>query len=188
MPLRYRLLLLVGAAAALAWWLVNRGKQNSAREALTIAGAKYGIPSGWLVALGLTETDLDPSAVNDTGPDRDRGGSWGVTQISARTARAFGYTGPMATLTEDVNLAAELTAQMVSAGFAERSSNKAAPESGPFKPIYYGMPQTFEDMLSIWNAGRLYSELDPGNAAQAGTLATYIPRGQDALAQETGSA
>jgi hypothetical protein len=174
-----RLLLPLGLGAlALAWWLmVIVPRRRDARAALEAAADRYGLPREWLVALGETETRLDPSQVNRTGPDGERGGSWGVTQISARTARAFGYPGPMEDLLDPV-AAAELSAQMIAAGFAERSSNPADPEAGPFRPVNFGMPQTFEDMLAVWNAGRRYADLP----ADGSTLVDYIPRAQGYLA------
>lgn len=166
------------AALGLAFYLMIYRPRQDARAALEAAAARRGLPPSWLVALGLTESELDPSRTNLTGPDGERGGSWGVTQISARTARAYGYTGPMRALLENVELAADLTANMIADGFAERSSNPAAPESGPFSVYRYGTPATFEDMLAVWNAGRPYSSLPAGGS----TLVKYIPKALEALA------
>lgn len=181
MPRRVPAALAIGIAAGLlALYLMIYRPRQTVREAMASAAARYGLPPEWLIALADTESGLDPAAVNMTGPDGERGGSWGPTQISARTARAFGYTGPMTALTENVALAADLTANMIAQGFAERSTNAAAPESGPFKVYRYGTPASFEDMLAVWNAGRPYSELPPGGS----TLTDYIPRALAALESE----
>jgi hypothetical protein len=173
------LLVAVGATLIAFYVLMIKRPAMAVREALESAADRYGLPRHWLVALGETESGLTLAALNDTGPDALRGGSWGPTQISARTARAFGYTGPMTALRENVHLAADLTARMIAEGFAERSHQPDAPEIGPFKPFRYGTPATFEDLLAIWNAGRSYAELD----RRGSTMTTYIPRALEALAE-----
>jgi hypothetical protein len=178
MPRRIPTALALGIAAGLlAFYLMIYRPRQTVKEALTAAAQRYGLPPEWLVALGITESELDPSAVNQTGADADRGGSWGATQISARTARAFGYTGPMEALTTNVDLMADLTAHMVADGFAERSNRPDAPESGPFRVERYGTPQSFEDMIAVWNAGRPFASLPAGGS----TLTDYYPRALAAL-------
>ncbi len=163
--------------------LVILRPKRTLREALEAAAERQGLPPTWLLALAETESHTVLDSVNRTGGDLQRGGSFGPTQISARTARAFGYTGPMEDLTQNAELAADLTARMVAEGFAERSSKPAAPESGPFTVRRYGTPASFEDMLAVWNAGRPYGELPAGGS----TLAEYIPRALDALAEIEGT-
>jgi len=160
---------------ALGVELVILRPKRSLAEALTAAAERQGIPPSWLLALAEAESGQVLSAVNRSGADMDRGGSFGPTQISARTARAFGYTGPMEALTENPELAADLTARMVAEGFGERSTNRDAPESPPFRPVRFGTPASFEDMLSVWNSGRPYSE------APVSTRTVYIPRALAAL-------
>jgi soluble lytic murein transglycosylase-like protein len=167
----------VAALLVLGYVMIYRPRKSVADE-LRAAADRYGLPGDWLVALGITESGLDPGARNLTGPDADRGGAWGPTQITARTARAFGYTGPMEALTTNPALAADLTGNMISQGFAERSSNPAAPESGPFKVARYGTPATFEDMIAVWNAGKPFDALSDTSS----TLASYYPRALSALA------
>lgn len=122
--------------------------RDGVRQALRAAAVRYGIDPDWLDALGWQESRWNAAAVNNTGGDAARGGSYGPTQISATTARAFGYQGDMDALS-DPSLAAELTAQMVSQGFAERSG-----------VVYrYGPPASLEQLAAVWNAGRL--DTDP---------------------------
>lgn len=176
--------LIIGVlAAALGWILLMAKRSASAREALTLAANRYGLDPDWLVALGVTETDLDPSATNLSGPDGARGGSYGVTQISRQTARAFGYLDPMENLL-DPDTAAELTARMIVVGFAERGGSmdgdQYIPNPNHQSTFYYGAPRSFLDMLAIWNAGRPWAELPAGGS----TLTDYIPRGEAALKKE----
>jgi len=167
-PRRIPIGLAIGiAAGALAFYLMIYRPRRSVQDALEAAAARYALPPEWLVALGITESELDLSAVNQTGPDADRGGSWGPTQISAQTARAFGYTGPMEALTRNVELAADLTARMINEGFAERGGQ-----------VYrYGTPSSFEDMIAVWNAGRPFADL----SASGSTMIDYYPRALRAL-------
>ena len=139
------------------------------RRALRTAFEDFELDPAWGEALGETESGLQP-AVNMTGGDLARGGSFGPTQISQKTARAFGYKGAMETLNTDPELAADLTAAMVADGFAERGG-----------AIYhYGRPLSFDQMLAVWNAGRLDS--DP--ALPIITRRDYIPRANRILADQ----
>lgn len=178
------LVLVIVAVLALGGgaYLVNRSTTRATvREALRLRARLAGVSEDWLEALGETETKLGAAGlVNDTGNDAVRGGSYGPTQISARTARAWGYDGPMQALAEDMDLAAKLTADMVAAGFAELTPTsvlRSNPDA-PYRPVRYGPPSTFEDMLSVWNAGRPAAQL----GAASDTLLKYIPRGQGYLA------
>jgi hypothetical protein len=106
--------------------------KDQVAKALRDAFEAVGLDGDWGVALGETETHLTMGAVNDTGGDHLRGGSYGPTQISTQTARAYGYTGPMEALTTDLQLAANLSAKIAAAG----------------------APDTLEDFGAWWNAGR----------------------------------
>ena len=151
-----------GAAVVITW-----DKRRMAAE-LRAAFERHGLPGAWGEALGRKESDLDLRAVNLTGPDGARGGSYGPTQISAQTARAWGYSGSMERLRTDGAFAAELTAQMVAAGFAERAGN-----------VYsYGPPASLEELGAVWNAGRAWT--DP--KLPASTRTKYVPKLRAALA------
>lgn len=148
--------------------VVALGGLNQWEQAIADAFAAQGLTPAWGVALARVETGGHP-ATNDTGPDAARGGSYGPTQISERTARAYGYTGAMDDLNTDPQVAAMLTAGLVADGFSETSL------SGPYVTRRYGRPASFNDMLSVWNSGRplALTRTDPsyftrGNAALAG--------------------
>ncbi len=150
------------------------------REALRNAFTSEGLDPDWGEALGETETNLRPLS-NLTGPDLARGGSYGPTQISRQTARAYGYAGAMEDLLSDPELAARLTASMVRQGFAERGGSldgdDYVPNPNRESVLRFGPPASFRDMLSVWNAGRPYAQ------APASTVSAYVPRGERFLAE-----
>lgn len=102
------------------------------RDRLWVAFDAAGYPGEWGVALGLQESDLNPRAVNMSGTDGARGGAWGVTQVTEKTARLYGYTGPMQRFVDDPVFAISFTLRLI---------NEAR-------------PQTLEDLGAWWNAGR----------------------------------
>ena len=135
--------------------VVDRSK---AKELLGDAFERVGLPREWGIALGLTESNLDPDALNNLGPDAARGGAWGLTQITEKTARAYGYTGSMADLLKRPDVAADLSAKIAAAGNVK----------------------TIEDLGAWWNAGRRTASLLPAGHV---TLTTYIPRLKAKLAE-----
>lgn len=139
------------AAVAVLAWIAARGGSDSAplafggavvallperervRIALRRAAIERGINPDFLDVLGYHESRWRLGAVNQAGNDGKRGGAWGPTQITERTARGYGYTGAMEALTLDPDLAAGLTAAMLSDGC----------DCG-----------SIETIAAYWNAGR----------------------------------
>lgn len=149
----------------------------------------HGLPPAWGEALALTESNAGP-ATNLTGGDLARGGSYGPSQISRQTARAWGYAGRMEALNEDPWLAAELTAAMVEAGFGEGGGRldgdlyvPTARKDGSPSAYVYGFPASFADALSVWNSGRPYAEAPPstiGYVARASQFLGQLDQGESA--------
>lgn len=112
----------------------------------------------WLDAIGAVEGPYwKPNAVNLTGGDAARGGAYGATQITAKTARAYGYEGPMEALLKDESLMAKWSAIILSAG----------------------QPKSYEDAIAWWNAGRKrFADLPPDHM----TRTKYLPKALDSLA------
>lgn len=148
-------LLLVGGGTA----VVVETEKQKVRRALREAGVMQNVDPDILEAIGYVESRWRLGAVNKSGPDGARGGAFGPTQITEKTARAHGYTGPMEALTTDAALAARLTATIM--------RNRPG-----------GPPKTIQDAAAWWNAGRT-------SAAQLSashvTRTTYIPRALAAL-------
>ena len=132
-----------------------------ARKLLGDAFASVGLPREWGIALGIVESDLTSTATNLTGPDGARGGAWGLTQITEKTARGIGYTGPMSRLLEDPTLAATLSAKLAS----------------------QGKPKTIDDLGAWWNAGRFTAAALPEEHV---TKRIYIPKLRAALTRAQG--
>jgi hypothetical protein len=121
------------------------------REALRTAFEARGLPGEWGEALGWVESRWRLGATNMSGPDGARGGAWGPTQITEKTARAYGYSGDMAAFTADPDLAAQWSATIMAAGH----------------------PATLSDAGAWWNAGRAsFDALPPDHV----TRVTYVPR------------
>jgi len=120
-------------------------------DALRSAFEAVGLPPLWGEALGRTESNLRATAINNTGGDAARGGSYGATQISQKTARAYGYTGPMENLLTDLNLMASLSAKIAAAG----------------------SPMTIEDLGAWWNAGHRTFDSLPADHI---TRTDYVPK------------
>jgi hypothetical protein len=153
------MILKLGAAAPVA----------RVREALRASAARHALRPDYLDAIGRVETGWKSNLVNQTGPDAKRGGAWGVTQITERTARAHGYTGPMEAFVADVELAAEWTGRILSE--ASRT----------------GGLETLADYCAAWNAGRYDADKDNDGdldelPAGHSTREHYLPRAVQALA------
>lgn len=134
-------------------------EKGRVRRALREAGAMFDVDPDILDAIGYVESRWTMGARNLTGTDGARGGAWGPTQITERTARAHGYTGDVAAFTRDAALAAEWTARIM--------RNRPG-----------GPPVTIQDAAAWWNAGRTYAaQLGPSHV----TVTTYIPRAVAAL-------
>ncbi len=140
-------------------------ERDRIRRALRDASASYGLDPDYLDAICYVESRWRMNVTNMSGNDGGRGGAWGPTQITETTARAFGYAGDMAALLSDPDLAASLSAQILSAG----------------------NPADFAEAVAVWNAGRYGADrngngiLDPGEAP-ASTVNTYWPAALEALA------
>jgi hypothetical protein len=146
------------AGAALAGGVVVAIDRKRVAQALRDAFEAAGMPGAWGEALGRVESSLSLTATNLSGPDGARGGAWGPTQITERTARAYGYQGPMERLTTDLDFAASFSAQIASAG----------------------SPGTVEDLGAWWNAGRRSFDSLPDDHV---TRLRYVPRLVNALAE-----
>lgn len=133
----------------------NRKVRTAARrEALRV-----GMRPELLDAVAYVESRWRPGLVNKSGPDGARGGSWGPFQLSEKTARAYGYTGPMESIRDDVDLAARWAAFIMS----KRPG---------------GPPATPDDVAAWWNAGHVtMAQVSAGSSART----TYLPALRDAL-------
>jgi hypothetical protein len=110
--------------------------------------ASAGLDPNLGVAIGKHESGLNPEAVNMTGGDLRRGGSFGPMQMSLATARDLGFTGTTQELMEprtNTGLAAKLVKQL----------------SGRFSDP--------KDIISAYNSGR------PLSQAPASTREQYVP-------------
>lgn len=97
---------------------------------------RYGIPGAMLAAIVWQESRWNHNAKNLTGGDGERGGSYGLAQMSLLTARGLGYTGtPAGLLDPRTNL--DLAAKHL------RGLLRAAALNG------YG----FDSVVSAYNAG-----------------------------------
>jgi hypothetical protein len=137
----------------------ERKKRNA--QLIRDAFARRGLPPEWGEALARHESGLNDQATNLVGPDGARGGSYGMTQISERTAQAFDPALSGAMLLASPQLQADVTAAMVAEGFAERGD----------KVYRYGPPSSVEQMAAVWNAGRTWT--DP--SLPASVRAAYVP-------------
>ena len=152
-------LVVVPGGAAVVLVAMNE-EQKRIRRAAQAAGAGYGVAGELVEAIGYVESRWRLSAVNMAGADGARGGSWGPFQLSEKTARAYGYTGPMESMTTDPDLAAGWCARILAA-----------------RPG--GAPTTVDDAAAWWNAGRTSAAgLGPDHI----TRTDYIPKAQKALA------
>lgn len=127
-------------------------------DALWRAFEGAGLPGAWGEAIGRVESGLSMAARNLSGTDGARGGAWGPTQITEKTARAYGYTGPMDALNRDLDLAASLSAKIAAAG----------------------RPMTIQDLGAWWNAGKRTFDALPADHV---TRTSYVPRLLAALSE-----
>lgn len=146
--------------------LVNMNEeQRRVRVAARNAALAYGLKPEILEAIGYVESRWRMSAVNKSGADGARGGSWGPFQLSEQTARSYGYRDPMELLTTDADVAAAWAAKILAA-----------------RPG--GAPTTVEDAAAWWNAGRTsYAGLGPSHV----TRTDYVPKALAALEVVRGS-
>lgn len=135
------------------------GGKALVRMMLREEAVKQNVDPDIMEAIGYVESKWNLAATNLTGPDGARGGAYGPTQITERTARAHGYEGDMIELTRDARLAAFWTAKIM----------RARP-GGP--------PETIEDAGAWWNAGRKSASLLTDTHV---TRVVYIPRAVAAL-------
>jgi soluble lytic murein transglycosylase-like protein len=143
-----------GAFVAVAVYRNRKEEMAAVRRALREAAVKHDVDPVILEAIGWVESNWKVDARSTSAADEARGGAYGPTQITEKTARGIGYTGPMDALRRDVQLAADLSAKLM----------RARP-GGP--------PTTVQDAGAWWNAGRT-------SAAQLGpehvTRRDYIPK------------
>lgn len=126
---------------------------TSVRKALRNAAKKYGVDPDLADALGKTEGPNWKLNARSTHPaDEARGGSFGPTQISTMTARAYGYKGDMEDFRKNAGKAAEWTARILAA-----------------RPG--GAPTTAEETAAWWNGGAT----DLSNAPSS-TQDSYYPK------------
>jgi len=160
------LLVVGGGGAVVVKWTEERRR---VRVELRKASRRFGLVPEYLEAIAGVENRWRISGTNLAGPDGARGGAWGATQITERTARGHGYTGAMAALNADPALAAEWTGRILAAAHGRRRLT------------------TLADYVAAWNAGR--DDADKNNDGRLDELPEshptrrdYLPRAESALA------
>lgn len=132
--------------------------RKKVREALRRESIAGGLNPDWLDAISMHEGPYwKLNAINLTAGDAARGGAYGPTQITTKTARAYGYSGDMEAFRKDANLAAKWSVIILKAG----------------------NPKSFADAAAWWNAGkRRFSDLAPNHV----TRTKYWPAVEKTLA------
>lgn len=131
-------------------------EQLAIRGALRAAAKRFNLGriADIIVGIGYVETRWKSGLVNNTGGDAARGGAFGPTQITEKTARQHGFMGEMQLINMSPNVAAEWTCKILMG-----------------RPG--GAPQTAEDAGAWWNAGRSSADkLGPDHV----TKKDYIPK------------
>lgn len=136
-------LFLLLAGGEVAW------TRLSVRDTFREEARRWGIPPEWPDAIVGHESGWNASATNLTGPDAARGGAWGASQITLKTARNYGFTGSGTDLL-DPRVAAWWT----------------------MKILATVRPRSMEDAAALWNAGRRADDPDLPEK----TRTVYIPR------------
>jgi hypothetical protein len=164
------LVVLLAAGGSVTAWVVKWNEEKrKVRRALRDAAGRFGLVPEFLEAIAGVENRWSLSGTNLVGADGARGGAWGPTQITEKTARGHGYTGPMSAFNTDPALAAEWTGRILAA------SHKRKPLA------------TLADYVAAWNAGR--DDADKNDNGQLeelpethSTRRDYLPRAYSALA------
>lgn len=138
-------LVVVGVVVVIPGGVVVGGKlivdklteKGRVRKALREAAVMFGLYPDFVDAIGKVEGPNWTLNARSTDPrDEARGGSYGPTQISEKTARGHGYTGDMEEFRRDPELAARWTAIILRAAEDRRHL------------------ETLADYVAAWNAGR----------------------------------
>jgi hypothetical protein len=159
-----------GAAVVVKMVLDRREERRRVRVALREAAVMFGLDPDYLDAIGKVEGPNWILDARSTDPrDEARGGSFGPTQISERTARGAGYTGSMEAFRTDAALAAHWTAVILRQAEDRRHL------------------ETLADYVAAWNAGRDDADRnDNGDLEELPpthpTRTTYLPAALAALA------
>jgi len=151
-----------GGVAAVAYVMDNRSKQDKLRSTLRAAAEAAGVDPDIPDALAYVESRWNPAASNTVGPDAARGGSFGPTQISMKTAMGYGFTGtPDDLMAEDGATAAYWTAVILAA-----------------RPGGCGQGTDIRDAAAWWNAGKPSAAAVPSTSSAQG----YMVKAASALA------
>lgn len=144
-------------------------EQQRVRAHLREGANRGGLEPDYVEAIGYVETEWRLGLTNMTGRDGARGGAWGPTQITEKTVRTLGYTGPMQAFNEDPYLAATWTAIILN-------------DHRKRKPLV-----TLADYVAAWNAGK--DDADKNNDGKLEELPPehptrkhYLPRAEKGLA------
>lgn len=132
--------------------------QNECRRAIRRVAIAQGVDPDWIDAIAHVESNWNPTAVNNTGADAARGGSYGCLQLSMATAQSAGFTGQSQDL---------LDPSTVALYFCKIQKGRPG-----------GLADSLEDMCAYWNAGKLTAD-DP--KLPSSTKNDYIPRAVAAL-------
>lgn len=113
--------------------------------------AAQGLPPEWGPAFARTESGFVPTARSAALGDAKRGGSWGLCQVSFKTAQTLGYKGePVGLLDPAINC-----------GLAARLCRKN---------MHDYRVQTLQDVAALYNSGKRYKDA-PGT-----TKTIYVVR------------
>lgn len=114
------------------------------------AAEKHDVPLSWLLAIAEIESSFRASAVTMSGGDGKRGGSYGICQMSLKTARALGFAGVPSALLE-VRLNADLACSLL-----KQNRQRFGADN-------------LRDVAAAYNSGKRFSR------APASTRGHYVP-------------
>ena len=146
------IVLAVGAAVLLASRAKSSSSSPSRRELERMvrqAAAAAGIDYATLAAIVEIESNWKPEAKNETGSDAARGGAYGLTQMTLRTAQSLRRN-----VTREQLLTAAGNLEIASMLMRENARRSRDPK----------------DLAAMWNSGRVFDK------APEVTRETYVPR------------
>lgn len=148
----------------------NRTEEERAIRKAFLKWAVIGnLDPDFMQVIPKVETGYRLNSVNKKGRDGDRGGAWGASQITEKTARALGYTGKMEAFLTDAELCAQWTAKILN-------------DHRKRKPL-----DTLADYIAAWNAGKDNADANNNNELEElgdkhQTRTDYLPKAKAALA------